>query len=72
EVVTAGRNGLLVPPRNVPSLADALQYLLENPEQRRKMRIESRAIFEEKFTSDAVRAALNRCYERLSVPLVLS
>ena len=72
EVVTGGRNGLLVPPRNVPSLADALQYLLENHEQRRKMRIESRAIFEEKFTSKAVRAALNRCYERLSVPLVLT
>jgi glycosyltransferase involved in cell wall biosynthesis len=72
EVVIPGKNGLLVPPRNVSALADALQYLLENHEQRKEMRIASRLIFEEKFTSDAVRKAFNRCYEKLSVPLVLS
>ncbi len=72
EVVTSGRNGLLVPPRNVAALADALQCLIENQEVRREMRIVSRQIFEEKFTSDAVRVALNQCYAKLSVPIVLS
>ena len=72
EVVTPGRNGLLVPPRNVTALADALQRILENREKRGKMRIASRQVFEEKFTSNAVRAALNRCYSKLSVRIVLS
>jgi len=71
EVVTPGRNGLLVPPRDIPALADALQYVLENDEERQRMRVESRLIFEEKFTSVAVRTALNKCYETLSIPLVL-
>jgi glycosyltransferase involved in cell wall biosynthesis len=72
EVVTPGKNGLLVPPRDVVALADALQRILENHEERGRMRIASRQIFEEKFTSDAVREALNKCYARLSVPIVLS
>lgn len=72
EVVTPGRNGLLVPPRNVVALADALQRILENHEERGRMRIASRQMFEEKFTSAAVREALNKCYARLSVPIVLS
>jgi glycosyltransferase involved in cell wall biosynthesis len=72
EVVTPGKNGILVPPRNVTALADALQRILENKEERGRMRIASRQVFEERFTSDAVRAALNQCYARLSVPLVLS
>jgi glycosyltransferase involved in cell wall biosynthesis len=72
EVVTPGKNGLLVPPRNVDALADALQCLVENREKRSEMRIASRKIFEEKFTSDSVRAALNQCYAKLSIPIVLS
>jgi len=72
EVVTRGINGLLVPPRNVDALADALQCLVENREKRSEMRIASRKIFEEKFTSDSVRAALNQCYAKLSIPIVLS
>jgi hypothetical protein len=36
------------------------------------MRIAPRHIFEEKFTSDAVREALNLCCAKLSIPLVLS
>lgn len=72
EVVIPGRNGFLVPPRDVAALADALQCLIENQEKRREMRIASREIFEEKFTSDAVHAALNQCYAKLSVPIVLS
>jgi glycosyltransferase involved in cell wall biosynthesis len=72
EVVTSGRNGLLIPPRNVLALADALQTLIEDRKMRGEMRIASRQVFEEKFTSDAVRAALNLCYAKLSVSIVLA
>ena len=71
EVVTTGVNGFLVPPCDVTALADALQNLLESPEMRSRMRVASRQIFEEKFTSASVRAALNQCYARLDIPLFL-
>jgi glycosyltransferase involved in cell wall biosynthesis len=72
DVVTHERNGLLVPPRDVEALANALQNLIENHEKRGKMRLQSRQVFEEKFTSEVVRRALNQCYSKLSIPLVLS
>lgn len=71
EVVSHGENGLLVPARDTSALADALQFLLQNREVRLGMRIKSRQVFEEKFTSTRVRATLNQCYAKLSVPLVL-
>lgn len=72
EVVIPGRNGLLIPPRNPEALADALQHILQDTLERKKMRVESRLIFEDKFTSNAVRAALNECYKKLSIFLALS
>jgi glycosyltransferase involved in cell wall biosynthesis len=72
EVVTPGSNGMLVPPRDATALADALQCILEDDEKRQMMRIASRRIFEERFTSNAVRAALNQCYAKLSIPLMLT
>jgi glycosyltransferase involved in cell wall biosynthesis len=43
EVVTHGRNGLLVPPRQVTPLADAITGLLGDEERRRRFGHESRA-----------------------------
>lgn len=43
EVVTSGDNGLLVPPRNVSRLIDALSELLSNPALRHQMGARGRA-----------------------------
>jgi glycosyltransferase involved in cell wall biosynthesis len=54
EVVRHGENGLLVPARDVPALAEALKTLLENPEMRTRMGMRGRGIAEEEFASEKV------------------
>jgi len=51
EVVRAGENGLLVPPRDVPSLARALRLLVGCPDKRQTMGERSRKIALEEFSS---------------------
>ncbi len=43
EIVQAGVNGLLVPPRDAPALADALRQLLSDPERCRRFGAAGRA-----------------------------
>lgn len=69
EVVVHGMNGLLVPPRDATSLADTLGFLLRNPVIVKKMGVESRRRFEQKFTTTSVLEAFNRCYGALDIPL---
>lgn len=54
EIVRHGVNGLLVPPRDPTSLADALQTLLENPQLRQEMGRRGREIVEQEFSSELV------------------
>jgi glycosyltransferase involved in cell wall biosynthesis len=54
DVVRHGDNGLLVPPRRVPELADALQAVLGDPELRRRMGVRGRARAEAEFALDHV------------------
>jgi glycosyltransferase involved in cell wall biosynthesis len=53
EVVQHGVNGLLVPARDAAALADAIRYLYENPEDRRRMgeagRVRALADFDERI-----------------------
>ena len=49
DVVTHGINGLLVPVRNVPILAEALETLLSNPQLRNNMGIAGREIAVNQF-----------------------
>jgi glycosyltransferase involved in cell wall biosynthesis len=44
EIARNGENGLLVPARSSPALADALRTLIENPELRRRMGQRSREL----------------------------
>jgi glycosyltransferase involved in cell wall biosynthesis len=69
EVVTNGVNGLLVPPRDVEALADALCFLIGDQEMCRRMGAEARRRFEERFTKASVLAAFNQCYAALGLPL---
>ncbi|MFL5542566.1 MAG: glycosyltransferase family 4 protein [Longimicrobiaceae bacterium] len=54
EVVRDGHNGYLVPPRQAPALADALEKLIRDPVQRALMGRRGRALVLEQFTLDRV------------------
>ena len=54
EIVIDGLNGLLVPPRTVPALADALERLISNAPLRAQMGAAGRRLVEAEFSTDAV------------------
>jgi glycosyltransferase involved in cell wall biosynthesis len=54
EVVRPGENGLLVPPRDVSSLAEAMRTLIGNPDMRYRMGNRSRKIAEEEFSTSLI------------------
>ena len=58
-------NGLLVPPRDSRSLANALKVLIENPELRAKMGARGREIVEAEFSEEIVVKQMMEVYERL-------
>lgn len=66
EVVQDGINGLLVPPRDVNALANAIQSLVEDPELRRHMGREGRRMVLEHFTQEAVIEQTLLAYDQLA------
>src|SRR5690606_13767951 len=67
EVVEAGVNGLLVPPKDAAALAVALRQLLEQPELRRRMGAASRAKAEAEFSVESVIRATIDLYGALTL-----
>jgi len=65
EVVRHGENGLLVPLRSTTELADALQYLIENPEIRQQMGLMGRALAVKEFAVENVIAETLAVYKEL-------
>jgi len=54
EVVRHGKNGLLVPPRDIDALAKALKDLLQRPNERSEMGMCGRTIAEKEFSMELV------------------
>jgi len=65
EVVQPGVNGLLVPPRDVPALAEAIEQLLADPERRAGFGEMSRAMAEAKFSDRQVVGQILALYAAL-------
>jgi glycosyltransferase involved in cell wall biosynthesis len=63
EVVRQGENGLLVPVRNAGALAEALSFLLKNPDMRSEMGIRSRTIAEKEFSMEMVNSQILALYQ---------
>ena len=51
-VVEDGNNGLLFPSQNANALAEAMERLLDHPEERRAMGERAREIYEQRFTGE--------------------
>lgn len=54
ETVVSGQNGILVPPRDVDSLVNAMLYFVENPQQVSHMGYNSRQLAETRFDVKAI------------------
>lgn len=65
DAITPDETGLLVPVRDAEALANAIQYLIENPERRREMGRAGRKLAEEVFDVNKVVEQHLRSYEEL-------
>jgi glycosyltransferase involved in cell wall biosynthesis len=65
EVVVPGHNGLLVPPRDVPSLTAAMKTLLADKALRHRMGARSREMVVANFSDDSVNSRILDVYREL-------
>jgi len=64
-VVRDRENGLLVPPRDVPALADAIGQLIAHPEDRKRMGALGRQIAEAEFSVETVVDSTLAIYQKV-------
>jgi glycosyltransferase involved in cell wall biosynthesis len=65
EVVRNGEHGILVPPNDAEKLAEAIEYLLNNKDVRRKFGKNGRRWVAENFSSEAVTKRLCQIYDEM-------
>ena len=65
EAIDDGKTGILVPVRYPEKLAEAIMYLLSNPDQAKKMGEEGRKKVEREFSTDMVFTRLEGGYQKL-------
>ena len=63
-MITDGVNGLLVPEKDAPAMADAILRLIGDPDLLRSLSDGARRLYREKFTARAMTAQLEALYER--------
>lgn len=57
--IIIGDAGIIIEPSNIPQLANAIEYLLEHPEERQKLGEKARKRYEEFFKFDSISSKLN-------------
>jgi len=65
EVVEDGRSGILVPPKDVDMLSDAICYLIEHPEEAKRLGQRGRQIIEQRYNLKRYISQHARLYEEL-------
>lgn len=65
DAIEPNKTGILVPTRNAQALADAIQYLVENPEKRKSMGKAGRELAEKEFNIEKVVEAHLQIYDEL-------
>ena len=62
EIIKDGENGLIVPPRNENALYEAMEYLIENEKDVRRMSANARQMVAHRFEQGFVRQCLKDFY----------
>jgi len=62
ESVIDGKNGFIVEKKNSSQIAEKIEYLIDNPDQRKKMGEESRHLFLENFTEEKMIKRLSQTF----------
>ena len=65
ELFEAGKSGLLVPNRDVPAMAEAINALTANRSMRQQFSVASRAFVRQKFSPESTYLQLADCYHNL-------
>ena len=65
DAIEANKTGLLVPIKNALALADAIEYLVKNPDVRERMGAAGRALAEKEFAIEKVVAEHMKIYQKL-------
>lgn len=65
EIVKDGKNGLLIPPKNVDEIANKVCWMIENPEKRKMLEKEAKATFDDYFSFEAFAEKYKKYYEGL-------
>lgn len=65
EVVISGETGCLVPPQNIPRLAESLVELAQNRQEREKLGREGQLRFTEQFRHQTMTAQIRELYQRI-------
>ena len=68
DVITNGKNGLLIPAHDVAALTIALQQLLEDPNLQAMLGTQARATIAEHYSSTIVLSRLSALYDELELP----
>ena len=62
-MITEGVNGLLVPEKDAPAMADAILRIMDDPELLKRLSDGARRLYREKFTARAMTEQLEALYE---------
>jgi glycosyltransferase involved in cell wall biosynthesis len=65
DAIVPNKTGLLVPVKNALALADAIEYLIKNPDLRKKMGASGRALAEKEFAIEKIVAEHMKIYRKL-------
>lgn len=65
EIIEHGKNGLIVPPRNEQALYEAMKWMAEHPDDRKKMAENARPMVASRYEQSFVRQCLKDYYKEI-------
>ena len=65
EIIEQGKNGMIVPPHDEKALYNAMKWMIEHPDERKKMKENARPMVASRFEQSYVRQCLKDYYKEI-------